>query len=369
MSESQKQHTTKPVFKLSHWALVGFIVLIMLSCRTTILNENYQAMAPFKKISAIVHAGDSVKIVVEVDTEQTLVKSIRFQASDGIISGYGPKAIFNAPSRKESVHIVIKITTQSHHEISDTLTILIYKQFVILKADDLHAKPGGSISPEWKRFIQFIQNKNIQAGLGLIGNALEIADWSFVQYLQKISHNPHFEIWNHGYNHLLNQKDKNGATYSEFKNTSRAYQKHHLLKTQELAKQYLGIVLHTFGAPGNAFDDNTAKVLQEIPEIHVWLFGRETPGKFVLKRTIDVEHPIFHPDYDYFLQHYNPNQRYLVLQIHPAKWNEEQFNEFARVIDFLLRQDVTFVTPYAYFQLYQKEIHHHPLVVRVKNLR
>jgi len=42
---------------------------------------------------------------------------------------------------------------------------------------------------------------------------------------------------------------------------------------------------------------------------------------------------------------------YPALQIHPNFWDENGFSEFKKIVNFLIQNDVTFITPYEYYQL------------------
>ncbi|HPS10849.1 MAG TPA: hypothetical protein PK664_05710, partial [Paludibacteraceae bacterium] len=44
------------------------------------------------------------------------------------------------------------------------------------------------------------------------------------------------------------------------------------------------------------------------------------------------------------------NDSYLVIQIHPNPWEDDDFADFQRMIDFLKDKKVTFMTPDEYYQ-------------------
>ena len=50
------------------------------------------------------------------------------------------------------------------------------KQYIILKADDLVFDKINTISPGWQRFVNYIEEKKIKAGIGIICNSLEKGD-------------------------------------------------------------------------------------------------------------------------------------------------------------------------------------------------
>ena len=150
---------------------------------------------------------------------------------------------------------------------------------------------------------------------------------------------------------MLNGIDVNGEKFHEFWKTSYADQKKHLLKTQDLAKEKLGITLHTFGAPGNAMDDNTLKVIEECDDIMVLFFGSDNFSKLDLKRFSSIEYPTHNPDFQKFQLNYDAEKPYQVFQGHPNSWDEQRFTEFTKIIDFLVQNEVTFINPYEYYRL------------------
>lgn len=228
-----------------------------------------------------------------------------------------------------------------------------FKQFIILKADDLNFDRNHIVTLQWQRFINYILEKNIKAALGLIGNSLEKGNAAYIDYIKNLDSTGNFEIWNHGFDHIVNQVNERGERYHEFRNTSFEYQKTQLLKTQELARQKLNMTLHAFGAPGNAYDQNTIAALAEIKELKVWFFGPQNSSLLALKRYSEIEYPTHNPDYQKFMQFYNPKREYLALQIHPNSWNDQRFEEFKKIIEQLIADGATFITPCQYYRYLQ----------------
>lgn len=227
-------------------------------------------------------------------------------------------------------------------------------QLIILKADDFIYDYQNVVTFHWVKFTDYIVSKNIKAGLGIIGSSINNGNSEFYSIVKILNMTGNFEFWNHGYTHALNATNGNGKMYHEFWNTTAEYQKDELLKTQNLAKEKLGIVMNTFGAPGNAVDTNTVKAINEISELHSWFFGLQDSSKLVLKRAVEIEFPTHYPDYQKFLDNYKSDEKYLVLQIHPNSWDEARFAEFEKIIDFLIEQDAQFITPTEYYNLVKK---------------
>ncbi|UCF64393.1 MAG: DUF2334 domain-containing protein [bacterium] len=279
------------------------------------------------------------------------VMRVDWSASMGVIRGEGIRATYNAPDQVGSSIIQGKVFYQSGKVFYVSCELLIYKQLIFLKADDLINDNSSVVSLRWMTFLNYIKTKRIKASLGLIGNSLESGNTLYCAYIKTVINSGYFEIWNHGYNHLLNSIDNEGQTVCEFYGTSYEFQKDHIVRTQNLAKEKLGITLHTFGAPGNAYNENTLKALEEVPDIKIWYFGLEDFSRLALRRLGEIEYIVGFPDFDRFMTNYDPEKLYLVLQIHPNNWDEKMFEEFNKIIEFLIQNNVTFINPYEYYTL------------------
>lgn len=208
------------------------------------------------------------------------------------------------------------------------------------------------ISPRWQRFIDYIETKGIKAGVGVIGESFEEGNEDFYTLLQDIDKRGHIEFWNHGFDHHSNYTDENRTyTYYEFKNKPYEEQYEHLVKTQNLCREKTGIILHTFGAPHNKTDEHTLAALEKIDAIKVWLYGNPAFSRLNLRRTIGTEFPTHNPDFQKFVENYQPDAAYHVLQVHPNSWGDERFEQFENIIDFLLTNGVTFINPYEYYRI------------------
>lgn len=227
------------------------------------------------------------------------------------------------------------------------------KSLIILKADDLRFDNSNVISPGWQTFIDYIEDSKIKASIGIIGNSLEQGNDEYFSLIKTIHNKGNIEFWNHGYSHYSNDDSENPVW--EFRNTPYNQQYENLLRTQELAKTKIGITLHAFGAPFNQTDENTVKAIEDIEDIKVWLFGNTSSTKLVLKRYCDIEYPTHNPDYKKFLKNYNSGREYLLLQIHPNSWDNERFNQFKQIIEFLIQGNATFITPFEYYQSLNKD--------------
>ncbi len=332
---------------------IGYIGISCFNCSNPVssdfTNDSIFSVVPDKSLLKI---DDSTNIRVQINIKDAALCKFTFKWSSaaGQIHGSGKIVKFIAPHIADTIEINVHIFEENKLVVTKSVRIIVYHQIVILKADDLY-----SISDRMKKFAGYIRSKKIKASLGLIGNSLEKVDLLYFSFVEDLYLSGFFEIWNHGYSHLLNGKNRNGETFHEFWHSSFAYQKEHLLKTQSLAKERLNIVLHTFGAPGNKIDGNTVKVIDNTDDIKVWLFGLDESSKMVLPRFADIEIPVHNPNYKNFLNNYNPDKELLVFQLHPNSWDSSRINEFKRIIGYLIKLKVTFLNPYEYYLLRQGE--------------
>jgi peptidoglycan/xylan/chitin deacetylase (PgdA/CDA1 family) len=223
--------------------------------------------------------------------------------------------------------------------------------FIILKLDDMKGE-----SPQWERTIQFLKDQHVKSCIGIICNSLEGDKASYFSWLKAIQATGLVEFWNHGLTHA--QWQEGTANVQEFKGPPYEEQKEHIVHSQQLAKEKLGITLHSFGAPFNATDDNTLKALAEDPDIKVLLYGNaakasETPNILVLDRTsMNIEYPVGVPNLERMQHDYETlagTRDCFVLQGHPEHWDDAFFGEFVKMVEYLKAKGVTFTTPYEYY--------------------
>lgn len=217
---------------------------------------------------------------------------------------------------------------------------------VILKLDDLKISNGNSA---FFPVMDYLKQKQIKAGIGVIAVSLDkSAPAALAPYLnaknrygEKI-----FEFWHHGLDH------KN----PEFKGTDFDYQKRHFAQADSIVKNLTGIQMHTFGAPYNAVDSNTLKVIRLFPAYKTLLYSNvkpEKPDRFInLNNRVNLETATGVPDSAYFVSNYlAAKSRFgdvIVVQAHPPYFKPEGFEQFKKVIDFLLNEGCEFVLPAEY---------------------
>ncbi|HEY5593099.1 MAG TPA: hypothetical protein VIK55_19045 [Paludibacter sp.] len=239
---------------------------------------------------------------------------------------------------------------------------------VILKADDL-----GDTTANWNRFMKMVADNDICAGVGVISK--KVTTESSISEIQRISSLlqpnkfPIIEFWNHGYDHShFNNK-------YEFKGTDYNFQFDHIQLAQNFFSKSLNFTCHSFGAPFNRTSKETASEITHFPEINVWMCYEKIENQYQKewkdpnKRVINAtdEHIILNVDYLYFFKFpaekimYNYNhdktKPYILIQIHPAAWNDDSFKKFEQLIHFYKDGNRgIFMTPYQYYQYLHKHI-------------
>lgn len=222
------------------------------------------------------------------------------------------------------------------------------KQVIIFKMDDLSERSQDA----FQKVADIVVQKECKVSFGIIGRSCEggAEREDYYKRVRDFVKTGRIEIWAHGYDHFMS-----GDTVTEFKRMPYQHQYDHFKKSLELVKEKCGITLRTFGSPGNRNDTATIAVVNQFPQIEVFLFPftkDSTYKQFLLTSRVNMEKATGIMDYDYFVKNYNSraDREYMVLQGHPRLWKEEGMKVFIDIIDFLKSKDVVFMTPYEYYK-------------------
>jgi hypothetical protein len=232
---------------------------------------------------------------------------------------------------------------------------------IIIKVDDLR-QVKGRVPPLWDRFAKFIEARGLHASIGIICHTLEEATPEYIQWIKAQRDSGRIEFWFHGWTHDTRTED--GLPYNEFDHRPFEDQLDRFARSQQQAQEKLGFVFNTFGPPGGGgprgFDDTTVRVMGAEPNMKIWLYpmpiderGRklQAAGKVtILDRVFDVniESQVGLPDYARLVAGFakHPDRDYFVIQGHTAQWGAPgRFEEFEKIIDFLIAQHAVFMTP------------------------
>ena len=203
------------------------------------------------------------------------------------------------------------------------------------------------MSPRWQRIADFLEKSNIKASFGIIGSSLEEDNPAYFDWIKDLHRKGSIEFWNHGYKDRK-AEDKSGEFEGSFEEQASA-----LRKTQSLAKQKLGIELKAFGEHWSGNNEDTERALAASPEIKIWFYGRKGSKKFVFERVLTLEFPTFVPDPEKFKEFYEHRARdkpCLALQGHPNQWNDQRWQGFVEIIEYLKSKGCVFMTPSEYLE-------------------
>jgi peptidoglycan/xylan/chitin deacetylase (PgdA/CDA1 family) len=226
---------------------------------------------------------------------------------------------------------------------------------VILKLDDLGSKNGKSSAAP---ILDYLIQMKIKTSIGVIAVKLDTS--ALVAYSKYINakndqNESLFEVWNHGLTH--SKDNPPGGDKKEFQGTGYQFQKAHFNKADSIVTKLLKVKMHTFGAPYNALDSNTAKVVVENSTYKVILLdGKNSTyenGILHMNNAVNMEVATGVPNYDYFVTQYNKLVNkypdFIVIQGHPNPYDNTKFDELKRIIAFLQSKKCEFILPYEYY--------------------
>ncbi|WP_287677865.1 DUF2334 domain-containing protein [Bacteroides sp.] len=215
--------------------------------------------------------------------------------------------------------------------------------YIVLKLDDIYAKKGESpVLP----VLDFLAEYNIKSSLGMIAALSDTtASRVLAPYINAKDNKGQFlvEIWNHGYDHRK----------PEFKGTDYDYQSKHFVDATRKIETLLNIEIHTFGAPFNAMDSVTGRIISENANYKtVFLADKDLMKRHdivCLNNLVRIERDLGKPDFDFFIKKYkiakDRGVGCMVLQVHPNLWDEHSFQEFKYIIKYLQTEECIFILP------------------------
>lgn len=231
---------------------------------------------------------------------------------------------------------------------------------IILKMDDLiNYKYPKSTKDEarWDRFVSYIQAKGLKVNIGAIGSYFETAsdvDRAFVRDVQRdILATEVVELFNHSFCYCPD-------SFGEASNYQQQYEV--LDQAQAAVKNALGITMVGFGSGANKKTADTVRVMNNHPDMKVWLFGRDDYADVALNKSkvlnltrrwrydnLDEIESV-----DSFLAGFENIKAspFMVYQGHAGKWSRGQFSMFKQSINALLDKypGIKFMTISEYYQ-------------------
>jgi peptidoglycan/xylan/chitin deacetylase (PgdA/CDA1 family) len=217
----------------------------------------------------------------------------------------------------------------------------------VLKLDDVVAGSGGqAVPPRWQRVADYLEGKKIKSSMGIIGfSLLEDNPDYFRWILDRITPCGYIEFWHHGF-HNRSEADTTGEYERSY-----AEQMYSFYMTDSLAYTKLGIQFSVWGPHWSASTEDTDKALTHFPQIRM-TFSYPPDAVhykgFVFNNRIDIEFPTHNPDFEAFKKAYgekSKNWDYFFLQGHPNSWDDTRWDNFKKIIEYLEKEGVRFVTP------------------------
>jgi peptidoglycan/xylan/chitin deacetylase (PgdA/CDA1 family) len=221
------------------------------------------------------------------------------------------------------------------------------------------------MTSNWERFISKSREYNIPVCIGIISkNMTSAATKARVKELALSRNNDGkllIQFWNHGYDHSRINK------IEEFKTPDLAYQIEHIQLAQEFLKDSLDIDCDTFSTPYNESSVITFDALKLFPKIKIWMCYQQQEKQFH-SSWIDPNLNKLNAGYAQILLdvhclsvNYVPTKSvklylernkqlsYLVIQIHPNVWKDQEFNDYKALIEYLKLKKMNFMTPHEYY--------------------
>ncbi len=301
----------------------------------------------------------SHKTVVYLEDKSAFKTNSWFEwsARRGHMDEVNGEVVYTAPSDPGYDVITLTVWENDKVVVQHSTPILVFTELVILKADD-YVSWNGAIEDNWKYYLEYLVNeKHVKNSVGIITICLSpdyAAPGTFIEDTRTWHDTGYVEFWHHGLGHVYDT-EFNPARWTEFWHTPYEFQKTALEEGLTFARQYLGFPITTFGAPFDLTDDTTRRVIDESADIQV-CFGNPVGTTKMLLTPIDVDEeiPVGVPNFQHFLSTFSEclseERPYLVVQVHPGMQEfRDNFDQFRSMIDFLIGQKVTFVTPKEFY--------------------
>ena len=225
---------------------------------------------------------------------------------------------------------------------------------VLIKVDDISLN---SNLQHWSKFTDVIIKAKARADIGFISVRNDEAIKEFESWYEKLNPNV-FTFWNHGAYHKKEEFTSDKKTAENSFSISR-----------DIETKIFGAPLKGFGAPYNAINSGAVNTWKEnSPAGYIYypdICGYDISDngyKYIPYRfhcSFERASHGMNPVYKYFRGTYKEiidKKQPMVLQIHPARWNDQGFIEFYEILQYLRRLGATFCSPSNFLELLDFEI-------------
>ena len=134
----------------------------VLSCEDMILDTKMNFTLTPSDSLQLLKINESTEIELNQNNFNDTDIMVTWSADTGIIIGYGTSAIYTAPSEPCTALVQAYLKDGNNDTSIDSIIIIIYKQLIILKADDLKFSQQHIIPLGFQRFIEFIESFHIR---------------------------------------------------------------------------------------------------------------------------------------------------------------------------------------------------------------
>ena len=213
-------------------------------------------------------------------------------------------------------------------------------QIVVLKFDDVTKDNIAG----FQKVIDTCKDLGVVCSVGVIGQRIEDAEQTVYDTIRSWSETG-TEVWHHGYYHTKAEywTEPYESQYESFK------------KTYDLLKEKCGITVTSFGSPHNSSEGVTQKMfVDHFPGINAVLYEKNynqglDAVYFTSKLRIESDTGVV-DTYDNLVEKYNSlkNADYMICQGHPAKWSDESYKSFIKLVNLLKADGCIFMTPSQY---------------------
>lgn len=228
---------------------------------------------------------------------------------------------------------------------------------VIWKFDDVRAGEKFRLPSGFKKVALWAEKNKTVISMGVICDSLTTPNAEDVTWIKKnaIENGGTTEFWLHGWDHKKIKK-ADGTDGSEFNGPDLETQKKHFKDACEIFFKNTQLKFSTFGAPYNQNDDNTVAAMDVCPDLKNWFFGPKDKARVVLLRSINMEVATGKVSYEKFMQAYKAKTppSPLVLQGHVGQWDDQSYNDFIKIADFLSKEGWVAKTPRQWAELVKK---------------
>ena len=116
----------------------------------------------------LVHANKKTNLIISIVDSSLSVKDVEWKCNFGTINIEGEKTVYLAPDTVGTAFIEACITCSNMKTSKAVAEVNLYRQLVLLKADDMVFDGKTTVSDNWRAFNNYVISKKLKAGLGLM---------------------------------------------------------------------------------------------------------------------------------------------------------------------------------------------------------